>query len=219
MQAFFFDMDGVLFDSMPNHAAAWEELMTKYDLDFTARDTYLQEGRTGESVITECYLKKYGKKPTKEYIEELYAEKTRLFEEKGDVRAIAGVAEVLQYLHKQGKQIWIVTGSGQLSLFDRLQEFFPNIFVRERMITAFDVKHGKPHPEPYQTAWERSGVPLSEACVIENAPLGVRSAKTAGLFTIAVNTGILTREDLLCEGADLVFDNMQQLLRYLQEQA
>ncbi len=217
MQAFFFDMDGVLFDSMPNHAAAWEELMSQYGLEFTARDTYLQEGRTGESVITECYFKKYGKKPTKAYIEELYAEKTRLFEEKGDVRAITGVAEVLQYLHKQGKQIWIVTGSGQLSLFDRLQEFFPDIFVRERMITAFDVKHGKPHPEPYQTAWERSGVLLSEACVIENAPLGVRSAKAAGLFTIAVNTGILTKDDLTREGADLVFDDMQQLLYFLQK--
>ncbi len=208
-------MDGVLFDSMPNHAAAWEEVMGQYGLDFTARDTYLQEGRTGESVITECYLKKYGEKPTKEYIEELYAEKTRLFEQQGAVKAIAGVAEVLQYLHEQGKQIWIVTGSGQLSLFDRLQEFFPNIFVRERMITAFDVKHGKPHPEPYQTAWKRSGVAQEEACVIENAPLGVRSAKAAGLFTIAVNTGILTREDLLREGADLVFDNMQQLLRWI----
>ncbi len=211
MKCFFFDMDGVLFDSMPHHAAAWDELMRKYGLDFTAYDTYLQEGRTGESVITECYLKKYGKKPTKAYIDALYAEKTQLFEQKGEVKAIDGVAEVLKYLHDQGKEIWIVTGSGQESLFDRLNTFFPNIFTREKMITAFDVTKGKPDPEPYLKAWEKSGYKKEECCVVENAPLGVRSAKGAGLTVIAVNTGILHREDLEREKADYVLDDMQQL--------
>ncbi len=215
MKCFFFDMDGVLFDSMPHHAEAWDELMRKYGLDFTAYDTYLQEGRTGESVITECYLKKYGEKPSKEYIDTLYAEKTQLFEKKGTVKAVEGVAEVLQYLHNYGKEIWIVTGSGQESLFDRLDTYFPNIFIRERMITAFDVTKGKPDPEPYLKAWEKSGYTKEECCVIENAPLGVRSAKAAGLMTIAVNTGILHREDLEREGGDYVLDDMQQLLNLL----
>ncbi len=215
MNAFFFDMDGVLFDSMPHHAEAWEVVMSQYDLPFTAYDTYLNEGRTGASVITECYRKKYGVKPTKEYTTRLYAEKTRLFESKGEVKAIEGVADVLRYLHEQGKEIWIVTGSGQESLFDRLNTFFPNIFAKERMITAFDVKHGKPNPEPYLLAWERSGYKKDECCVIENAPLGVRSGKAAGLFTVAVNTGILQREDLAREGADEVFDNMKELLEWL----
>ncbi len=215
MKCFFFDMDGVLFDSMPHHAEAWEELMRKYDLVFTAYDTYLQEGRTGESVITECYLNKYGVKPAKEYIDTLYAEKTQLFEKKGAVKAIEGVTEVLQYLHAQGKEIWIVTGSGQESLFDRLNTFFPNIFARERMITAFDVSKGKPDPEPYLKAWEKSGYKKEECCVVENAPLGVRSAKAAGLTAIAVNTGILHSEDLEREKADYVLDNMQQLLNLL----
>ncbi len=215
MKCFFFDMDGVLFNSMPHHAEAWEEVMSKYELPFSAYDTYLQEGRTGESVITECYLKKYGVKPTKEYITKLYAEKSQRFEEKGAVEAIAGVSEVLRYLHAQGKEIWIVTGSGQLSLFDCLNTFFPDIFARERMITAFDVTKGKPDPEPYLKAWEKSGYKKEECCVIENAPLGVRSAKAAGLTTIAVNTGILQREDLEREKADYVLDNMQQLLNLL----
>ncbi len=215
MKVFFFDMDGVLFDSMPHHAEAWDELMRKYGYDFTAYDTYLQEGRTGESVITECHLKKYGVAPSKEYITKLYAEKTQLFEKKGAVKAVEGVAEVLQYLHNYGKEIWIVTGSGQESLFDRLDTYFPNIFIRERMITAFDVTKGKPDPEPYLKAWEKSGYTKEECCVVENAPLGVRSAKAAGLMTIAVNTGILHREDLEREGADYVLDDMQQLLNLL----
>ena len=42
-------MDGVLFDSMPRHAIAWEEVMKIHGLPFTAYDCYVNEGRTGES--------------------------------------------------------------------------------------------------------------------------------------------------------------------------
>jgi beta-phosphoglucomutase-like phosphatase (HAD superfamily) len=52
--------------------------------------------------------------------------------------------------------------------------------------------------------------------VIENAPLGVKSGKAAGLTVYAVNTGVLSKEDLKLAGADMVFDTMQQLLAYLQ---
>jgi beta-phosphoglucomutase-like phosphatase (HAD superfamily) len=67
------------------------------------------------------------------------------------------------------------------------------------MVTAFDVKKGKPDPEPYLIALGKSGVKPNEAFVVENAPLGVRSSVAAGLFTFAVNTGILTTEELEAE--------------------
>jgi beta-phosphoglucomutase-like phosphatase (HAD superfamily) len=50
-----------------------------------------------------------------------------------------------------------------------------------------------------------------ECVVVENAPLGVRAAKAAGIFTIAVNTGPLPDNALLDEGADLLFPSMQAL--------
>ena len=51
--------------------------------------------------------------------------------------------------------------------------------------------------------------------MIENAPLGVRSGKAAGLFVIAVNTGPLADAALWNEGADLVFPSMKELLEWL----
>ena len=51
--------------------------------------------------------------------------------------------------------------------------------------------------------------------VVENAPLGTRAAKAAGLFTCAVNTGILPDADLEAEHADKVFPNMAALLKWL----
>lgn len=102
------------------------------------------------------------------------------------------------------------------TLLDSLNTVFPAIFQRDRMITAFDVTHGKPDPEPYLKAWERSGLPKEQCVVIENAPLGIRSGKAAGLTVYAVNTGILTRDDLA--QADQVFGSMAELLDFLQKQ-
>jgi HAD superfamily hydrolase (TIGR01509 family) len=219
-RAFFFDMDGVLFDSMPNHAIAWDEVMKQHDLPFTAYDCYLNEGRTGESVIREAMLAARQREATTEEIQTIYAEKSAYFtmleQQSGGTATIPGVAQVLQHVEECGDQIWVVTGSGMRSLLDNLNSVLPAVFHPERMITAFDVVKGKPDPEPYLKAWERSGLKKEQCFVVENAPLGVRSGKAAGLTVYAVNTGILTREDLLQAGADRVFDSMAELLEFLQ---
>ena len=219
-KAYFFDMDGVLFDSMPRHAIAWEAVMKQHGLPFTAYDCYINEGRTGESVIREAFQKALGRDATQEEVKTIYAEKSAYYHQllQTTTPTIPGVADVLQFVKEQGHQIWVVTGSGMRTLLDSLNEVFPSIFQQDQMITAFDVTQGKPHPEPYLKAWERSGLPKEQCLVIENAPLGVRSGKAAGLTVYAVNTGILKREDLLQAGADMVFDSMHELLQFLQQQ-
>lgn len=216
-KAYFFDMDGVLFDSMPHHAIAWEEVMKEHDLPFTAYDCYLNEGRTGESVIREAMWKARNRDATSDEIKQIYMEKSNRFnllaQQAGGTVVIDGVAEVLRYVQSTGSQIWVVTGSGMRSLLDNLNNALPPVFQRDRMITAFDVVHGKPDPEPYLKAWERSGLQKEQCFVIENAPLGIRAGKAAGLTVYAVNTGILTREDLA--QADQVFDSMAELLSFL----
>lgn len=219
-RGWFFDMDGVLFDSMPNHAKAWEQVMQEHHLLFSVRDCYLNEGRTGQDVISEA-LAKNGVSATEEEIWSIYKEKTERFHLLGGAQPMKGMSEVLAELClDRDIQIWVVTGSGQRTLLDHLNDSFPTsgnaYFSPERMITAFDVVHGKPNPEPYLKAWERSGLLKEECVVIENAPMGVQAGKAAGLFVIAVNTGVLTRADLWRAGADMVFDDMYQLLQFIQ---
>lgn len=218
-RAYFFDMDGVLFNSMPHHAIAWEEVMKEHDLPFTAYDCYLNEGRTGESVIREAMWKARNRDATPDEIKQIYTEKSNRFnllaQQAGGTVVIDGVAEVLRYVQSTGSQIWVVTGSGMRSLLDNLNNALPPVFQHDRMITAFDVTHGKPDPEPYLKAWERSGLKKEQCFVIENAPLGIRSGKAAGLTVYAVNTGILMREDLA--QADQVFDSMAELLEFLKQ--
>lgn len=229
-KAYFFDMDGVLFDSMPYHAIAWERVMNAHGMPFTRHDGFLNEGRTGQSVIAEG-AQKAGITLTEEQIWAIYQEKSDTFHSLGEAKPMRGIHDVLNYINNEvinreaitseainaaKPQIWIVTGSGQRTLFAKLNTEFPGIFSPERMITAYDVQFGKPNPEPYLKAWERSGLPKEDCCVIENAPLGVRAGHAAGLFTIGVNTGPLDEEDLRQEGADLVLPDMPTLLTWLQ---
>jgi len=199
IKAAFFDMDGVLFNSMPYHAEAWKRTMNAHDIPFELHDAYICEGRTGASVINEMFLLHKGRAATEEEIQLMYKEKSDCFNNISTVERIPNILPLLETLKSDGIDIYIVTGSGQESLLERLEKWFPGIFCKEKMVTAFDVKKGKPDPEPYLIALAKSGVQPNEAFVVENAPLGVRSSVAAGLFTFAVNTGILTTQELECE--------------------
>lgn len=214
-KAFFFDMDGTLLDSMPNHVKAWQTVFPQYNIPFEPRDCYMNEGRTSKDVIRQL-AGRAGVALSEAEIDEIYNLKTQTYRNFGGGQPMRGVKQVLDYLTTQGVAIWVVTGGGQTDLYEQLEGFFPGVFARERMITAHDVKIGKPNPEPYLKAWEKSGFRKEECCIIENAPLGVRAGHAAEICTLAVNTGVLTDDDLRCEGADEVFPDMPALLTWLQ---
>ena len=204
-------MDGVLFDSMPNHAYAWSHAMTTFGLAMTPEEVYMHEGQTGSGTINMLAQRFWGRNATEEECRRIYEAKTVLFNTRPEPCPMPGALELLRKVRAQGLMRVIVTGSGTHSLLDRLNATFPGIFRRELMVTAFDVSKGKPHPEPYLTGLERAGVAASDAVVVENAPLGVQAARAAGIFTIAVNTGPLRDEVLKGAGADLVLPSMQYL--------
>jgi beta-phosphoglucomutase-like phosphatase (HAD superfamily) len=122
-----------------------------------------------------------------------------------------GAREVLEVVKKYNLKRVLVTGSGQPTLYGSLDKDFPCYFEKDLMVTGYDVKFGKPHPEPYLLGLEKAGLKANEALAVENAPLGVQSAVAAGIYTIAVNTGPLPDKVLLDAGADIVFPSMLAL--------
>jgi HAD superfamily hydrolase (TIGR01509 family) len=204
-------MDGVLYNSMPSHAKAWHRAMAHFGYDLSEQEAYMHEGRIGASTINIVSLRQRGVEESEERIQEIYRVKSEFFNEYPPAEPMSGALELLRKLQTQGLKILIVTGSGQASLLDRLNHHFPGIFCRELMVTAFDVKRGKPDPEPYLMGLQKGGLHADECVVVENAPLGVRAAKAAGIFTIAVNTGPLPNEALTDEGADILLPSMQAL--------
>ena len=217
IRAVFFDQDGVLYNSMPYHATSWAWAMTKHGLPYTAEECYRNEGRTSTGVIQEYHERIFGTPASQELIEAIYADKSAHFTEMtgGFPGIIPNVDKVLEWLHEHGIQCWVVTGSGQRNLINALNETFNHVF--SGIISSFDVQKGKPDPEPYLKAWEKCGFAKSECMVVENAPLGVRAAKAAELFTIAVNTGPLPDEELKAEKADVVLPDMETLLNWLEQ--
>lgn len=211
LKAVLFDMDGVLFDSMPYHSEAWHKVMKSHGLTLSREEAYMHEGRTGASTINIVFQRELGREATQEEIERIYQEKSVLFNSYPEAKRMPGAWELLQKVKKDGLIPMVVTGSGQLSLLERLEHNFPGIFHKELMVTAFDVKYGKPNPEPYLMALKKGGLTAEEAVVVENAPLGVEAGHNAGIFTIAVNTGPLDGQVLLNAGADLLFPSIQAL--------
>lgn len=211
LRAVLFDMDGVLYNSMPYHAKAWHRAMAQFGYDLPEEEVYMHEGRTGTSTVNLVSMRQHGVEESEERIQEIYKVKSDFFNEYPPAEPMPGALSLLRQLKEQGLMILIVTGSGQLSLLDKLNHHFPDIFRRELMVTAFDVKHGKPHPEPYLMGLQKGDLRADECIVVENAPLGVRAAKAAGIFTVAVNTGPLPDSALLDEGADLLYPSMQAL--------
>lgn len=216
-KAVLFDMDGVLFDSMPLHAQSWSQVCTEFGLQMSPQEAYMHEGRTGASTINLLAQREWGRNATPEEIRHIYDEKCRLFNSLPAAEKMAGAEEVLAKVKSLGLGIYVVTGSGQNSLLERLQTNYPGYFAPERVVSSKDVKHGKPHPEPYLMGLAKAGVQPWEAIVVENAPLGVRAAVAAEIFTVAVNTGPLPESALLCEGANLLFPSMAALCARLED--
>ena len=209
LKAVLFDMDGVLFDSMKNHAVAWVEAMKRYGMHMEKEEAYLHEGRTGSGTINIISQRERGHQATEQEVKEIYQTKSDIFNSLPKAEPMPGAYELLQKIKKDGLIPMVVTGSGQLSLLDKLNHSYPDVFKQELMVTAFDVKYGKPNPEPYLMALQKARIAANEAIVVENAPLGVRAGVAAGIFTVALNTGPLPYKALLDEGADLLFPSMQ----------
>ncbi|HNZ81775.1 MAG TPA: HAD-IA family hydrolase [Bacteroidales bacterium] len=210
LKAVLIDMDGVLFDSMPIHAYTWNKTIAEEGLHMSEEEAYLHEGRTGRSTIEIVFRKHLHRDPTEEEVKRIYGKKAGLFDSMPEAPVMEGAPALLNTIASQGLIRVLVTGSGQKLLLNRVNHHFPGHFSSDLMVTAFDVTRGKPHPEPFLKGMQKAGAQAHQALVIENAPLGVESAKAAGLFTIAVNTGPLN--DTHLNKADLIFHNLDELI-------
>ena len=212
IRAVLFDMDGVLYDSMKNHAVAWVQSMKKFGINMTADDAYATEGARGVDTIRYMVKQQQGRDITEEESQLMYDEKTRIFHSMSEAPIMPGILSLMEQIHAAGITIGIVTGSGQKPLINRILRDFGKYVTIDNITTAYDVKRGKPNPDPYLMGLQKAGgLQPSEAMVVENAPLGVRAGIAANIYTIAVNTGPLPDQVLQDAGANILFSTMQAL--------
>ncbi len=201
-----FDMDGVLYDSMPFHAVAWQKSMAQFGLTMTAAYAYATEGARGIDTIRHFVKQQQGKDITLDEAQKIYDVKTDIFHSMGEAPIFEGVKPLMEKIKSAGLQIGIVTGSGQRPLIQRLIDDFHEFIDENHVVTAYDVKRGKPHPDPYLMGLHKAGLSHPwQGMVVENAPLGVRAGVAARIFTVAINSGPLDDSVLLDEGAHILY--------------
>ncbi|MBQ2554351.1 MAG: HAD family phosphatase [Prevotella sp.] len=218
IRAVLFDMDGVLYHTMPSHAKAWLGSMAKCGLSMSEEEVYRYEGMIGTETIRLMARQQWGREVTTNEANEMYSIKSAAFAALPPSSKMSGIDALITHLHSDcGLTIGVVTGSGQRTLTDHIASDFSYAITQEHIVTAYDVKRGKPAPDPYLSGLAKCGVKANEAIVVENAPLGVQAARAADIFTVAVNTGPLPDSALLEAGADIVVSDMHELLKRWEE--
>lgn len=199
-KAVLFDMDGVIVDSMPYHFISWFETLKKYNVTVSPFDVYEKEGEKCE-VCVERFFKRDKIQCDNKVIAEVLKLRDKLYKKYFKVHLFADIEAVLNKLKGKGFLLAIVTGSNR----EKVKSMLPKKIISkfDVIIAADMIKRGKPHPDSYLTAAKQLKVKPEECIVVENAPYGIKAAKTAKMFCVAVTTSLpaqyLKQADIVCK--------------------
>jgi sugar-phosphatase len=197
-RALLFDLDGVLVDSTPAVTRVWTSWALKHGFDPEAV-VRMAHGRTSLSTIIELL-------PNGDHAAEDRDVERREIEDVNGVIPLPGALELLRTL---APHRWAVVTSGTRPLAEvRIRA--AGLPLPKHFITASDITRGKPDPEPYLLGAKSVGFAPRECVVIEDAPAGIRSAKSAGAKVIALRTTVPDIE-LAAAGADWITHDLRSL--------
>lgn len=203
--AILFDMDGVLIDSMGAHARAWRTACSLLGIEVVEREIYLREGEK-EEISARDFIRLAGLMSTKARVRELIRRKN---EEMARIRPpslFPGAADVVGAFHAAGFAVGLVTGSPRAVLDLILPASIQSLFATS--VCGDEILRGKPNPEPYLTAIMNLAAKPAQTVVVENAPFGIQSARTAGAHVVAVRSYL---DDADLKGAHRMVNDIRDL--------
>jgi sugar-phosphatase len=197
--ALLFDLDGVLIDSTPAVTRVWTRWAIAHGFD-PVDLVRKAHGRPSIETIRD-YL------PHGDHeIENRKVERGEIEDMEGVV-PLPGARELLASLPANR---WIIVTSCTRPLAEaRLRAAV--LPIPERIVTANDVKRGKPDPEPYVKGASLLGVPARDCIVVEDVPAGIRAGKAAGARVIACRT-TASETELKAAGADWIVEGCESIV-------
>lgn len=204
-----FDLDGVLVDSMPQHARSYQVVLQQsHGIDVAPEEVFRREGNTSTEVAR-AILADRGIEVADDEAERIGRAKQEAFRKMGIPDLLDGAAEVVRALKDEGLKVGVVTGTDRRNLELLLGPLAKEVDVT---VTSDDVTNGKPDPEPYAKGAEALGLDPGRVLVVENAPNGVTSAREAGMHVLGV-TSTLSEEEL--GDVDGVVDDLTEVIEWI----
>jgi beta-phosphoglucomutase len=199
-----FDHDGVLVDSFGFHRDAWLELGRRADLPITEAFVLETFGMTNPAIfdrlvggaLDPAEVARLG-----DLKEECYRDVAR-----GRITLMDGVLDLIDALSALGVALAIGTSGPRANMLLTVESC--GLDGRFASIVALeDVRRGKPDPEVFRRSADRLGIDPSKAVVFEDAPVGIRAAKAAGMLAVGI-TSTRPAAELREAGADEVVDSL-----------
>ena len=179
--AYLFDCDGTIVDSMPLHYKAWKQILGEWNCEFSEERFYAWGGMPIAEIIS-TLNKEYGLSMP---VETLAARKESLYFEL--LPELKPVPEVVEHIFDQHGKIpfAVVSGSTRDSVVASLTAL--RLLDRfDALVCAGEYRNSKPHPEAFLLAAEKLGVHPNACLVFEDTDMGIEAATAAGMKSARV---------------------------------
>jgi beta-phosphoglucomutase family hydrolase len=202
-RAVLWDMDGTLIDSEQFHWISWRDTMAKEGSPITREQFLSSFGQRNDSIIPQWL----GPAATPERIDRISNAKEELYRQlvrKNGISALPGVKSWVHRLHEGG---WLqaIASAAPRPNIDVVLEALGATHYFQGIVSAEDVRRGKPDPEVYLTAASRVGVSPDSCIVVEDAAAGIEGARNAGMRSIGVSrNGKQLSADVVVQSLDLL---------------
>jgi beta-phosphoglucomutase len=206
VQGVLFDLDGIIVDTLHYHYLAWKHMFENLGGAVSEHTILLHEGRNSREILP-ILMKEAGVTIPADKQERFIEEKREYYRSIVRVAQYPGAFRVIDTLKKRGYKIALVTACALKNMQHSLDKDQQSHF--DFIITGDEVPRAKPFPDPYLVAAHQLQLEPSQCVVVENAPLGIESARNAGMYCIAVET-TLGKEYL--STADCILQNIEELL-------
>lgn len=183
--AVIFDVDGVLADTGPIHYESWVKMAN--EIGKTFKKSYFEATFGQQSVPITRQL--VGRNVDQNLVEKWAQLKEQYYREmvKDKIKPLPGVIGLIEVLKSMNFKL-AVGSSGPPENVELLLKSLKIEFFFDTIITAAEVKNGKPSPDVFLIAAQKINVKPQNCVVIEDAPVGIEAAKRANMKCIALTT-------------------------------
>ncbi|MBN1127291.1 MAG: HAD family phosphatase [Sedimentisphaerales bacterium] len=215
LKAVIFDFDGVIADSEPLHCQAFLDVLPAFGIKMTRQQYYEKYLGYSDAECIDALSTDFDVDLNEETSTRLMQQKMARFEElaRGQNCILDGIGEFVAMLQKKAIRLAICSGAFRSDI-DLILDGTGLAKSFEVIVTAEDVRWGKPHPEGYMTTLVRLNaqglnIEAEECAVIEDSFWGLDAARKAGMKCVAVSNTYPAQE--LVNHADLVVDRLDHI--------